>query len=84
MEEKLRDMLLETVEENTIKMSKRVESPLSPSSLLPFLTQSSLTLSLKKKKKKGRKRKSVKCFPLKSRNLQRIHAFYYKHGSSTF
>ena len=46
MEEKLREMLLETVEENTRKMSKRVESPLSPSSLLPFLTQSSLTLSL--------------------------------------
>lgn len=59
MEEKLRDMLLETVEENTIKMSKRVESPLSPSSLLPFLTQSSLTLSLKKKKKKREENERV-------------------------
>ena len=63
MEEKLREMLLETVEENTRKMSKRVESPLSPSSLLPFLTQSSLTLSLlKKKKKKGKKTKVLSAF----------------------
>lgn len=49
-------MLLETVEENTRKMSKRVESPLSPSSLSPFLTQSSLTLSLKKKKSEENER----------------------------
>lgn len=75
-------MVLETVEENTRKLSKRVESPLSPSSLSPFLTQSSLTLSLKKKK--SEENETVKCFPLKSRNLQRIHAFYYKHGSGTF
>lgn len=62
MEEKLRDMLLETVEENTIKISKRVESPLSPSSLLPFLTQSSLTLSLKKKKKREENERVLSAF----------------------
>lgn len=42
------------MEENTRKMSKRVESALTQSSLTPSLTQSSLTPSLKKKKEKER------------------------------
>lgn len=86
MEEKLRYMLLETVEENTREMSKRVEIPLAraPSNSSSLRAPSHPLLIKIKEKKKGSKRKSFKCFPLKSRNFQGIHAFYYKHGSSTF
>lgn len=66
-------MLLETMEENTRKMSKRVEKSPGPSPLTSFLTQSSLTLSLKKKSEENERVLNV--FLLKHvMNLQRIHA----------